>query len=123
MALYSSSNNLIKRLWHKWLAHINPQSLERLQNMSTTLDLKHIPHEDCTCKACVSGAIRDVVHQENIAKEAKKLYNVVFSNLEGPMSVAGYDGSCYFVSFLNAFSKESEIYLIKYKSEMPAMYR
>ena len=39
------------------------------------------------------------------------------------MSIAGYDGSCYFVSFLDAFSKESEIYLIKYKSEMPAMYR
>jgi hypothetical protein len=26
-------------------------------------------------------------------------------------------------TFLDAFSKESEVYLIKYKSEMPAMYR
>ena len=91
--------------------------------MSTTLDLKHIPHEDCTCEACVSSAMRDVAHRDNIAKEAKKPYNVVFSNLEGPMSIASYNSSCYFVSFLNAFSKESEIYLIKYKSEMPAMYR
>ena len=123
MASYSSSNDPIKRLWHERLAHIDPQSLERLQNMSTTLDLKHIPHEDCTCEACVSSAMRDVAHRDNIAKEAKKPYDVVFSDLEGPMSVAGYDGSRYFVTFHDAFSKESEIYLIKYKSEMPAMYR
>jgi len=91
--------------------------------MSTTLNLKHIPYEDYTCKACVSSAMRDVAHWDNIAKEAKKPYNVVFSNLKGPMSIASYNSSCYFVSFLNAFSKESEIYLIKYKSKMPAMYR
>ena len=91
--------------------------------MSTTLNLKHIPHEDYTYKACVSSVMRDVAHWDNIAKEAKKPYDVVFSNLEGPMSVASYDGSHYFVSFLNAFSKESEIYLIKYKSKMPIMYR
>ena len=91
--------------------------------MSTTLNLNHIPYEDYTCKAYVSNAMRDVIHRDNIAKEAKKPYDVVFSDLEGPMSVAGYDGSRYFVSFLDAFSKESEIYLIKYKSEMPAMYR
>jgi hypothetical protein len=109
MASYSSSNDPIKRLWHERLAHIDPQSLERLQNMSTTLNLKHIPHEDCTCEACVSGAMRDITHQGNISKEAKKPYDVVFSDLEGPMSIAGYDGSRYFVSFLDAFSKESEV--------------
>jgi len=91
--------------------------------MSTTLNLKHIPHEDYTYKAYVSSVIRDVVHLDDIAKEAKKPYNVVFSNLKGPMSIVSYDSSRYFVSFLNAFSKESEIYLIKYKSKMPVIYR
>jgi hypothetical protein len=67
--------------------------------------------------------MRDTPHRDTIAKEAKQPYDVVFSDLEGPMSVPRYDGSLYFVTFLNAFSKESEIYLIKYKSEMPAMYR
>jgi hypothetical protein len=105
MASYSSSNDPIKRLWHERLAHIDPQSLERLQNMSTTLDLKHIPHEDCTCEACVSSAMRDVVHRDDIAKEAKKPYDVVFSDLEGPMSVAGYDGSRYFVTTSNMTSR------------------
>jgi hypothetical protein len=66
--------------------------------------------------------MRDTLHRDTIAKEAKQLYNVIFSDLEGLMLVPRYDGSLYFVTFLNAFSKESEIYLIKYKSEMPAMY-
>ena len=90
--------------------------------MSTTLNLKHIPYKDYTCKAYVSSVMRDVAHWDNIAKEAKKPYNVVFSNLKGLMYVASYNSSRYFVSFLNAFSKESEIYLIKYKSKMPIMY-
>src|SRR5271168_3871887 len=90
--------------------------------MSTTLDLTYIPYEDCTCGDCVSASMRDVPYRDTIAKEAKQLYNVVFFDLKGLMLVPRYDGSLYFVTFFNAFSKESEIYLIKYKSEMPAMY-
>jgi hypothetical protein len=67
--------------------------------------------------------MRDVPHRDIITKEAKQPYNVIFSNLKGLMLVPRYDGLLYFVTFLNAFSKESEIYLIKYKSEMPVMYR
>ena len=90
--------------------------------MSTTLDLTYIPYEDCTYRNCVFASIRDVLHKDTITKEAKQLYNVVFSNLKGLMLVPRYNSSFYFVTFLNAFSKESEIYLIKYKSEMPTMY-
>ena len=90
--------------------------------MSTTLNLTYIPHKDCTCRNYISTSIRDALHRDTIAKEAKQPYDVVFSDLEGPMSVPRYNGSLYFVTFLNAFSKESEIYLIKYKSKMPAMY-
>jgi hypothetical protein len=90
--------------------------------MSTTLNLTHIPHEDYTYRDYVSTSMRDVLHRDTITKKAKQPYDVVFSDLEGLMLVPKYNGSLYFVTFLNAFSKESEIYLIKYKSEMPIMY-
>jgi hypothetical protein len=60
--------------------------------MSTSLDLSHLPHEDCTCKACLRGRMKDTLHQDSLAKNAK-LYKVIFSNVEGPILVIGYNGS------------------------------
>jgi transposase InsO family protein len=48
---------------------------------------------------------------------------VIFSDVEGPMSVTSHEGSRFFVTFLDACTKESEVFLIKYKSEVPAMFR
>ena len=89
--------------------------------MSTGLDLSHLLHEDCTCEACLRGRMRDVPHQGSLAKDAKP-YEVIFSDVEGPMSVTGHEDSQYFVTFLNTCIKESEVFLIKYKSEVPAMF-
>ena len=90
--------------------------------MSTSLNLSYLPHEDYTCKACFQGRIKDTLHRDSLAKSSK-LYEVIFSDVEGPMSVIGYDGSRYFVTFVDACTKESEVFLIKYKSEVPAMFR
>jgi hypothetical protein len=65
--------------------------------------------------------MKDIPHQDSLAKNSK-LYKVIFSDVEGPMSVTGYDGSRFFVTFLDACTKESEIFLIKYKSKAPAMF-
>jgi transposase InsO family protein len=66
--------------------------------------------------------MRDILHQGSLVKDAKP-YEVIFSDVEGPMSVTGHEGSRYFVTFLDACTKESEVFLIKYKSEVPAMFR
>lgn len=122
MAAYSSSNDPIQRLWHERMGHLGVQNLKKLQSMSTGLDLSHLPHEDCTCEACLQGRMRDTPHRDSLAKNAKP-YEVIFSDVEGPMSVTGHEGSRYFVTFLDACTKESEVFLIKYKSEVPAMFR
>ena len=66
--------------------------------------------------------MRDVPHRDSLARNAKP-YEVIFSDVEGPMSVTGHEGSRFFVTFLDACTKESEVFLIKYKSEVPAMFR
>jgi hypothetical protein len=90
--------------------------------MSTGLDLTHIPHEDCTCEACLLGRMKDVPHRDALSKNAKP-YEVIFSDVDGPMSITGHDGSRFFVTFIDACTKKSEVYLLKYKSEVPAMFR
>jgi hypothetical protein len=66
--------------------------------------------------------MKDTSHQDSLTKNTK-LYKVIFSDVEGSMSVTGYDGSRFFVTFLDACTKESEVFLIKYKSKVPAMFR
>ena len=92
MMAYSSSNDPVQRLWHEHMGHLGVQNLKRLQSMSTGLDLTHIPHEDCTCEACLLGHMKDVPHRESLAKNARP-YEVIFSDVEGPMSVTSHDGS------------------------------
>ena len=104
------------------MGHLGVQNLKKLQSMSTSLDLSYLPHEDCTCEACLRGRMKDTLHRDSLAKNTK-LYEVIFSNVEGPMSVIGYKGSWFFVTFLDAYTKESKVFLIKYKSEVPTMFR
>jgi transposase InsO family protein len=122
MAAYSTSEDPIQRLWHERLGHIDAQTLKRLENMSTTFD-PHIPkNTSCICGSCVRCALKDVSHRDTIANEATKPYEVIFSDVEGPFNFPSFKGYRYYVSFLDAYSKESEIYFMKFKSEVPHMY-
>jgi hypothetical protein len=66
--------------------------------------------------------MKDVPHRDALSKNAKP-YEVIFSDVDGPMSITGHDGSRFFVTFIDACTKKSEVYLLKYKSEVPAMFR
>jgi hypothetical protein len=120
---YSTSPKPIEHMWHERMAHLGIQNLRRLQKMSTGIDLSHTLAEDCTCEACLKGRMRDVPHREQLAKDAKHPYEVIFSDVEGRMPIVGYNGAEYFVTFTDAFTKESEIYTMKYRSEIPSKYR
>jgi Reverse transcriptase (RNA-dependent DNA polymerase)/GAG-pre-integrase domain len=119
---YSSSADPIERLWHERLGHLGIGNLKKLAKITTGLDLTHMPENDCTCEGCLKGRMRDISHRNSLAVGAKP-YEVIYSDVDGPMKVPGYDGSRYFCTFLDAATKESEIFNIKYKSEVPAMYR
>ena len=89
--------------------------------MSTGLDLTHIIDQDCACTACLQGRMHNVNHRNSLVDRARP-YEVIYSDVVGPFQNTGYDGSRYFCTFLDAATKESEIYCIKYKSEVPSMF-
>lgn len=121
---YGSSQNPAERLWHERLGHISPQNLRKLQRMSKGIDLTHSPDlHDCTCEACLRGRMHDVTHRDSLVKHNTKPHEVIFSDVKGPMKVTGHDGSRYFVTFQDAVNKTSEVYLMKYKAEVPFYFR
>jgi len=81
-----------------------------------------LTHEDCTCEACLRGPMTVVPHRDFLAQYAEP-YEVIISDVEGPMSVSGHEGSRYFVTLLVSCTKASEVVLIKDKSEIPRAIR
>src|SRR6266536_3267558 len=103
------------------MSYLGIQNLQKLQNMSTGLDLTHIIDQDCAYTACLQGRMYDVNHRNSLTDRARP-YEVIYSDVAGPFQNTGYNGSRYFCTFLDTATKESEIYCIKYKSEVPSMF-
>lgn len=121
---YSSSTNPAERLWHERLGHLGLRNLRRLKNLGANIDLTHVPNiNNCTCEACLLGRMTDVPHKESLVTKETKPYEVIFSDFEGPLPIVGHEGSKYFVSFQCGVTRESQIYMLRYKSEIPSAYR
>jgi hypothetical protein len=121
---YSSAVNPAERLWHERLGHLNPQNMQKLLKMSTGIDLTHIPDlVDCTCEACLRARINDVPHRESLIDKNAKPWEVIFSDVKGPLPVDGYNGSKFFVTFEDSATRYSKVFLMKYKSEVPGFFR
>ena len=119
---YGTTNSALEQLWHRRMGHLGIQNLRKLQHMSTGLDLSHLKQKDCVCEACLKGRMHDIAHRNALADGARP-YEVIYSDVAGPIKTLAYDGSRYFVTFMDASTKESEVYSIKYKSEVPACFR
>ena len=52
------------------------------------------------------------------ASRANKVLDLVHSDVCGPMSVNSLGGACYFVTFIDDFSRKSDVFFITKKSEV-----
>jgi len=121
LGAYGATNDAVTQLWHRRLGHLGIENLKILQGMATGLDLKHLKSMECACEACLKSRKTDIAHRNSLAVDAQP-YEVIYSDVEGPLTT-GFDQSLYFVTFTDACTKESEVYFIKYKEEVPAMFR
>ena len=126
LVAYSTSSNPARRLWHKRLGHLSKTNLEKLATISPGIDLNHDPDsgpESCACTACIRGRMKDVSHWRTLFDKDTKPFEVIFSDIKGPMTHSGYEGSKYFVTFIDAATKYSEVFMMKYRTEVPTCWR
>ena len=91
--------------------------------MSTRLDLTYIDVNDYTYKACIHSRIEDILHKWSLVDANTKLYKIIFINFKGLILILRYNRSWYFITFFDACTKESEVFIIKYKLEVLYCYR
>ncbi|GJZ86269.1 retrotransposon protein, putative, ty1-copia subclass [Tanacetum coccineum] len=120
-SIYNASNKRAKHvldstyLWHCHLSNINKKCMERLQHdriMQPTHDefLKK-------CKSCIYGNIarKPFPHQ---VERAKDLLGLIHTNVCCPFRTVSREGSSYFITFTDDFSRYGYIYLMKHKHEV-----
>ena len=70
------------------------------------------------CEACVLGIMQKKPFPKQSQHRATKPYEIVHSDVCGPMQVESKGGSRYMLTFTDDFSRYTTAYFIKSKSEV-----
>jgi histone deacetylase 1/2 len=101
--------------WHSRLGHpATPIVRHVLHRHELPVQFSH--HSDTVCDACQQGKSHQLPFSES-SRVVKTLLELVFSDVWGhtQTSVSGHN---YYVSFIDAYSRFTWLYLIKRKSDV-----
>ena len=110
-----------KQLWHHRLGHLSMEDVKKLSkdNMVHGMKLNH--DEECSplCESCIMGK----QHRNSFPKASKSqpveaCGSIVNSHVCGHVPVNSIGESRYFVTSIDDFSKYTQIYFIKQKSDV-----
>ncbi|GJW43297.1 retrotransposon protein, putative, ty1-copia subclass [Tanacetum coccineum] len=120
-SMYNVSNKRAKHgldsyyLWHCRLGHINKKRMDMLQRdglLQPTYD-----ESQEKCKSCISVkmARKPFPHQ---VERAKDLLGLIHTDVCDPFRTVSREGTSYFITFKDDFSRYGFVYLMKHKHEV-----
>ena len=106
-------------LWHARLSHVGFSQLERLAKMkeSPITGMKITNFEKCMCEACIMSKMKDKSHPTKVTHKATAPYEVLWSDLAGPLKVPTRNGEKYVLGILDEYSRWVWVFLLKTKDE------
>ena len=108
----------MKERWHRTLGHVN---FNYLNSMCKNHTLEGLPSEIKSdyykCATCIENKMHNIPF-DNDRKRAKDKLEIVHTDLNGPHNTVGYKGEKYFITFIEDYSKLTNIYSIKSKDEV-----
>uniref|UniRef100_A0AAV1V1L6 Uncharacterized protein n=1 Tax=Peronospora matthiolae TaxID=2874970 RepID=A0AAV1V1L6_9STRA len=123
-----SSSNDCKRgtgsyLWHLRLGHIGHGGLDAIvkKGYGTSIDLASVNKWE-TCSGCALGKQTLVSYMSKSPEQAKELLEVIHSDVCGPTPTRTYSGRRYFVTFIDEYSHNCMVFLLKNKSEVATRF-
>nr|GEV34531.1 hypothetical protein [Tanacetum cinerariifolium] len=102
-------------LWHCRLGHISKKRIEKLQHngLLNAIDSKSFEK----CVPCLSGKMVRKPYSHQVER-AKDLLGLIHTDVCGPFRIVSRQGSSYFVTFTDDFSRYGYVYLLKHKHEV-----
>ena len=103
------------------MGYLGQQNLNRLSSMVVGVNFIKNVSEKYICECCVMGRQKAVSYDSFIVFGTQP-GEFVYSDLVGSLSSTGFNDCRYFVTFKDDFIFYSEVYCIRYKSEIFAMF-
>jgi hypothetical protein len=104
-------------LWHKRLGHIREKGLRLLHDKGMVEGMSNCSLDFDFYEHCLYGK-QNLVRFPFGATRAKRILQLVHSDVFGPVSVPSLGKSMYYVSFIDDFSRKTWIYFFRKKFEV-----
>lgn len=115
---YNMNKMTEKEKYHRMLGHINFGYLNMMCKNNLVDGLpKSLEQINLKCGTCIQNKMHNLPFKNNRSK-ANDILEIVHTDLNGPHKNTGYDGSTYFLLFLDEYSQCSIVYNIKTKTEV-----
>ena len=113
------TNENFATLWHKRLAHISKNRIERLMSngILDSLDFTNFT----ICVEFIKG--KQTNNKRLGANRASEVLELIHTDICEPFPKASWNGQQYFISFIDDYSRYGYLYLIKEKSQSLDMFK
>lgn len=111
-------------LWHFRLGHLNLNDMKRMisNGMVNGLQLSGVADVEF-CEPCVKGKHARLPYGKCKVSRSNRILELIHSDVCGPMSQPAWDGSRYFVTFTDDFSRATRVYCVERKSDVFAKFK
>ena len=115
-----AKDNTDMQLWHCRFGHLGMDNVSKLvkSKMVEGMDCNVKAERKSVCEPCVMGKQHRTPYPKGVSTRATEVFEVVHSDVCGPMSVNSHGGSQYFVTFIDDYSRYTHVYFIKHKHEV-----
>ena len=107
-------------VWHCRLGHLNYTYMNQLmkKEMGDGMNYASGTQTQKECEACVLGKMQKKPFPKQSQHRATRPYEIVHSDVCGPMQVESKGGSRYMLTFTDDYSRYTTVYFIKSKNEV-----
>ena len=115
-----AKENTDMELWHNCFGHLGYDNVSKLikgkmvEGMNCDVQVK----PKFVCKPCIMGKQHRIPYPKGVSTRATEAFEVVHSDVCGPMPTSSYGGSQYFVTFIDDYTRYTHVYFIKHKHEV-----
>ena len=105
------------QLWHNRFGHLGHDNVSKLikgkmvERMYCDVQVK----PKSVCEPCIMRKQHRIPYPKGVSTRVTEAFEVVHSEVCGPMRVNSYGGSQYFVTFIDDYKRYTHVYVSKHK--------
>ena len=114
------------RIWHDRLGHESLEQMKKLAKMNSIQGLNvdcFAGFQSLQCEMCIIANLKEAKHPKGQARRASRVGEILHFDGKGPLKPLGRDGSKYFLSAVDNFSKRRWSKTCKKRSEYAALVK